>query len=579
MARSPRSAVFVLVLVAVNFALFLPAMKGGFFWDDKILISGNPYLAHPNFLKTFLTSPFTGPSGWDQNSAALDRRVPFYRPLTALSYWADLKIWGLNPAGFHLTNILLQIANAVLFYFVLARLGLGAWPAFLGGLLFSAFPPHFESVGWISGRTDLISFAGAAAALLGALRYRKAGRTRWLVFSSSAYFLALMAKESVILLPGILILLLVAERGRKRTLAAAAAFLPPVLIWGILRSLAVGPPVPGISFQAAGRALAALGFYGFKLVFPFRLGLTVDAGRIFGNAAAFGFGAFVAVLILASWAVCLVRLTRFHRVGERREGGWGEVAAAGAVFGLLIFPALLVVFLGGVESFLACRFLYFVSGFVVYLVVRLVCCSFRKEAFAAALLAALTAFYAVELIPKNRLYGIGKGEDIWRAVEHPAREDALARLNIGLAWLEKDEARGIAVLQSVLDETGHPNAGSLKTKVFEDLAAYYTRRKDPEKAGPYFRELFRSGVPQSSYFYLNYAVFLAQSGRAAEGEKIVEEMLGLFPENHLVLLNAARFYATVGDDDRAADCLRKDYALFPSPQALDEIRALDLFKK
>ncbi len=153
-------------MIAVNLALFLPSMQGDFLWDDRFFVSENPSLLGPHFLQRFLTSPFGGFSGQDENSVQLDRAMQFYRPVTSLSYWIDLKIWGLNPAGFHLTNIIIQILNCLLLYFVLFELGVGQLVSLLSSLLFSVFPLHFENVSWISGRTDLLSFLFAALSIL-----------------------------------------------------------------------------------------------------------------------------------------------------------------------------------------------------------------------------------------------------------------------------------------------------------------------------------------------------------------------------------------------------------------------------
>ncbi len=79
--------IYVLILLTVNLAVFLPSMRGDFLWDDKYFISENPNIQSPNFLETFLVSPFGGFSGLDENSARMDRIMQFYRPLTSLSYW------------------------------------------------------------------------------------------------------------------------------------------------------------------------------------------------------------------------------------------------------------------------------------------------------------------------------------------------------------------------------------------------------------------------------------------------------------------------------------------------------------
>ena len=135
-----RRAIFLLLLITVNLALFLPSMSGDFLWDDKYFISENPNILGGGFLKGFLLSPFGGFSGTDENSKQQDRVMQFYRPLVSLSYRLDFELWGLNPAAFHLTNILIQTVNAIVFFLVLIGLSLSAESAFLGALLFSVYP-------------------------------------------------------------------------------------------------------------------------------------------------------------------------------------------------------------------------------------------------------------------------------------------------------------------------------------------------------------------------------------------------------------------------------------------------------
>ncbi len=132
-----RQAVYLLLLVTVNLALFLPSMSGDFLWDDKQFISENPYVQGSGFLRTFLFSPFGGFSGLDENSKRQDGEMRFYRPLVSLSYWLDFKTWGLNPAAFHLTNILIHTLNVIVLFYVLIGLALSPRAGFFGALLFS----------------------------------------------------------------------------------------------------------------------------------------------------------------------------------------------------------------------------------------------------------------------------------------------------------------------------------------------------------------------------------------------------------------------------------------------------------
>lgn len=206
----------------------------------------------------------------------------YYRPLITLSYRLDRLLWGLNPAGFHLTNLLWHLAATLLVYRV-ARESLpraGAWAA---ACLFGVLPGHTEAVGWIQGRVDLVSTTLVLAALLGLLRARRgAGRAEpaWLTLAGLAFLAALLAKESAAALP-LAWLAWEAAAGspgpwRARIPGALRRLIPLGLAavgYGLLRQQAVGGLVAfPLEFSPLLLRLVALGVmlseYGRILLFP-----------------------------------------------------------------------------------------------------------------------------------------------------------------------------------------------------------------------------------------------------------------------------------------------------------------------
>src|SRR5205814_1877512 len=79
----------------------------------------------------------------------------FFRPLIALSFFLDVKLWGLTPAGFHLTNVLAHVLVSLGVLRLAARVTGSEVGALSAGLLFAIHPAHSESVAFISGRTDV----------------------------------------------------------------------------------------------------------------------------------------------------------------------------------------------------------------------------------------------------------------------------------------------------------------------------------------------------------------------------------------------------------------------------------------
>lgn len=130
----------LLLLFVLTFAAYLPALAAGFVWDDDAYVSENGVLRSLHGLSQI----------WFQPGATVQ-----YYPLVFSSFWIEYHLWGLSPAGYHLVNILLHAAAAILFWRILVRLDVpGAW---LAGAIFALHPVHVESVAWVTERKNVLS--------------------------------------------------------------------------------------------------------------------------------------------------------------------------------------------------------------------------------------------------------------------------------------------------------------------------------------------------------------------------------------------------------------------------------------
>jgi protein O-mannosyl-transferase len=180
----------------------------------------------------------------------------FFRPLFILSYILDSRLWGVRPFGYHLTNVIVHGLNA----FLVFRLAVGIFPpitpeprmrraiAICAGALFLLHPSHSEAVVWISGRADLIATCFALASLLLYLAFEDQARRSYLFASAACFVLALLAKESAVCLP-LLILIAGAYRSRRRTighfLKVCAVYLAILFAFIIIRAWSIGAIVGG----------------------------------------------------------------------------------------------------------------------------------------------------------------------------------------------------------------------------------------------------------------------------------------------------------------------------------------------
>jgi tetratricopeptide (TPR) repeat protein len=134
-------------------------------------------------------------------------RADNWHPLTWLSLQLDADLYGVNAWGFHLTNVLLHCANAVLLFLILRRMTGALWRSGLVAALFAVHPLHVESVAWIAERKDVLSTLFGMLALGAYLRYAEhPGLARYLLVLL-AYALSLLAKPMLVTLPFLLLLL------------------------------------------------------------------------------------------------------------------------------------------------------------------------------------------------------------------------------------------------------------------------------------------------------------------------------------------------------------------------------------
>jgi protein O-mannosyl-transferase len=131
----------------------------------------------------------------------------FWHPLTWISHMLDVQLFGLNPQGHHLTNLLFHIANTLLLFLVLNRMTKALWQSAFVAALFAIHPLHVESVAWVAERKDVLSTLFWLLTMGAYLYYvERPGLKRYLAVIVF-FALGLMAKPMLVTLPFVLLLL------------------------------------------------------------------------------------------------------------------------------------------------------------------------------------------------------------------------------------------------------------------------------------------------------------------------------------------------------------------------------------
>ncbi len=283
--RRPRLktlAAWALVFVAL-LALYSPALRGKFILDDDSYLTNAPLIqAADGLYRIWFTSE------------ALD-----YYPVSNTSLWVEWRLWGLNPLGYHVTNLLLHVAACLLIWAILRQLAIPG--AFLAALLFAVHPLNVESVAWIAQRKGLLALVFFLLSILwyvreeqrrtvetnvggGSARFQ-VGKYYW--YSFAAFVLAALSKGSVVILPLVLLIIVWWQRRRltrwdllrSTPYWAVAVILAAVNVWCQHRGLSES--IRPVSFtQRLAGAGAVVWFYLAKALAPIDLVFVYPQWRI-----------------------------------------------------------------------------------------------------------------------------------------------------------------------------------------------------------------------------------------------------------------------------------------------------------
>jgi len=149
----------------------------------------------------------------------------FSTTINWVSHMLDVEIFGRNPAGHHLTSLLLHITNTVLFFWVLERMTGNRSRSAVAAIIFAFHPLRVETVAWVADRKDLLVMLFALLTMIAYHKYAAQRRIHWYAVTTLCYLLALLAKPVLVVLPAVLFLLDFWPLRRTNTLN------PPGEVW------------------------------------------------------------------------------------------------------------------------------------------------------------------------------------------------------------------------------------------------------------------------------------------------------------------------------------------------------------
>ena len=416
-----ETALWAALIVVMTFVAYVPALQGGFVWDDDAYVTRNATLRDLEGLRRIWLEPTS---------------FPQYYPLVFTTFWLEYHLWGLDPFGFHVTNVLLHASSAVLLWLLLRRLGVpGAW---LAAAIFALHPVEAESVAWVTERKNVLSGLFYLAAFHAywsfadgeAPAHPASRRNRWAMYAASVllFACALLAKTVTGSLPAALLLASCWKRGRVRAREVLA--LVPLVLVGVASGLntawmekhVVGAQGTEWTLTFVERcciAGRALWFYAAKIVWPYPLTFVYPRWHVDPSVW------WQVLLPVAAVAVVVALWCLRRRIGR------GPLAAT-LFFAGTLFPALgFFDFYPMRYSFVADHFQYLASiGLVTLLAALATRVAGRQREVGSVAAAVLLVTLGAFTWRQGAIYA--NLETLWRDTVAKNPDAALAHNNLGL---------------------------------------------------------------------------------------------------------------------------------------------------
>lgn len=537
----------VIAIALLTVFVYFPSLTNGFIWDDDDYVINNFSIQKTDGLKEIWFS----------------YKTPQYYPVVFSSFWLEYKLWGLNPTGYHLINLIFHIFNALLIYAVLFKLHRPI--ALIAALIFALHPVQVETVAWITERKNIFGAFFYLLTTFFYVRFYDSHRKKDYALSLLSFVFALLSKSitSTFVVVPILIRWWQGQKFSKRDMFQ----LSPFVLFGFFAGLNTAYlEIVRVGAQGSSWSLPLLGkmvlpgkiflFYLYKLMFPFELIFFYPRWHIDPTS-------------LWQWlpGVCVVLMAGFLYF-YREKIGRGAFALF-LCFGASLFPALgFFNVYPMIYSYVADHFQYIasISGIVLlcaageFILKRLVFenVSFtpktQQVVFFLILLPVLSMLgvksYSYSKVFENR-------ETLFKDVIQKNPRAWMAHNNLGMVYISRGDARKA---HDQFQET-------LKIKpkdctALNNLGNLYKAQGLWEKAKTAYQTCLES-EPDFALAHSNLGLVYAHSGDLQQAQELFEKAVILNPMAHEAHLNLGLLFLRQKKVDKSMTHYNKAIEIYP----------------
>ncbi|MEA3305621.1 MAG: tetratricopeptide repeat protein [Candidatus Omnitrophota bacterium] len=530
-----KRIIFLLTITAL--AVYFNTLNHSFVWDDHFLIEENNAIKDIKYIPEIFSTDLY--HSYAKNKAV--EHSNFYRPIQSLSFLADYHIWKLNPFGFHLSNILLHLANGILVFIAVFVICKSMIVSLFTSVLFLVHPVQTGAVAYIAGRSDLLAcFFLLISFILYAGRpsFFKEKEHFFRIGSLSAFVFALLSKEVAVIFPLILIFYDIAyKRNISFRMSAflkkystylfvdAAYIFLRLSIFNFTPEKNIFRGAAGISSQLLTMSRTFMEYIGL-LIFPAGMHMERDV-----RIAVTALRGDIALSLAGLLALIFLAFISYRR-------------SRSLFFGTAWFVIFLAPFsnIVPINALMAEHWLYIPSiGFFLITGIVLVKLRFTKVNynFVLTLFILLTLFYSRAAILRNRDWK--DDMSIYSATLRLSPKKGKMYYNIGNVYNSKGLFKDAVKYYNLA-----VNTGMKKTELYTNLAIVYTRLGCFREAEENFREAIELG-PDNPFAHNGIGGLFEKMGLTNKAISEYKRAIESHPDFYDAYLNLGVIYGEKGD--------------------------------
>ncbi len=468
--KKRQLAIILLAIAFLSFLAYYNSLTNPFIWDDEGLVVKNTLIrGWGNCPKAFTNHLFYGALSGSN----------FYRPIQTITFIWDYSFWGLNPLGYHVTNLILQILVSFLTFLLVFTLAESLIIALSAALLFAVNPLHTEAVTYISGRSDLLLAVFILLSMLAFIKSQKSLSQKaglfYLCSSLALFILALLSKELAVVFPfAILAYIFSYERESLKKINLVMRKILPffviTIVYAILRvsifSFSTAKP-PGLAIYPLALRIMVLPKVFFSYIKLLVLPLNLHMSRTFHFSLTFW-------PLLGLWFLLGAVLVVFVYLFKNKQK-YKTATFLGLWFLIFLLPQSGII---PINAFVAEHFIY-LSSISFSALLSFVLLKYLKKTVFIISLAGLLIFYIMLTVSRNAQwkYPVVFYEELLKLSPY----SFMAHNNLGLEFERRGQyekaisqyKKAIEIMPDLLE--AHSNLANLyyKTARFKDAEREY----------------------------------------------------------------------------------------------------------